>query len=138
MAETSTQHPPAARSGAETAEERQTLWLLALSPTIWSAHFLASYLTAAIYCAKHGHDASLAPVRIAIAAYTVAALGGIGSVAWRGWRKHAHGNARLPHDFDTRADRHRFLGFATLLLSGVSAVATIYVALAAVFVRTCR
>ena len=30
---------------------------------------------------------------------------------------------------DTEADRHRFLGFATLLMAGLSAVATIYVAL---------
>ena len=124
--------------GGETAEKRQTLWLLALSPTIWSVHFLASYFTVAIWCAKRGREATLAPARIAIAVYTVVALGGIGLAAWRGYSKHTYGTATLPHDFDTRADRHRFLGFAAVLLSGVSAVGTIYVALAAVFMETCR
>ena len=38
----------------------------------------------------------------------------------------SHGNATLPHDDDTPEDRHRFLGFAALLLSALSAVAVIY------------
>ncbi|MGB7839915.1 MAG: hypothetical protein WBL40_17580 [Terrimicrobiaceae bacterium] len=36
----------------ETHEKRQSLWLLMISPTIWAAHFLLCYLTAAIWCAK--------------------------------------------------------------------------------------
>lgn len=136
MAHRST-HGPAAGPG-ETEERQQSLWLLAVSPTIWAAHFMACYLTAAIWCAKYGRDASLAPVRIAVAVYTVAALLGIGTTAWRGYRKHAYADAEPPHDADTRADRHRFLGFATLLLSGVSAVAVVYAAMAAVFAETCR
>ena len=44
-------------------------------PTIWAAHFLLCYVTAAIWCAKvAGPDGSLGGVRVAIAVYTVLAL----------------------------------------------------------------
>ncbi len=122
----------------ETHERSESLWLLAAAPLIWSAHFLACYLTAAIWCAKFGGEgASLGGVRVAIAIYTVAALIGIGVVGWVGWGRHRHGSEEVPHDSDTPEDRHRFLGFATALLSGLSAVATLFVAMVAVFVEVC-
>ena len=123
----------------ETAEKNQSLWLLTASPTIWAAHFLLCYITASIWCAKVvGAGGSLQSVRVAIAVYTVLALAGIGFLGWNGYRKHSFGNAVLPHDDDTPEDRHRFLGFATLLLSALSAVAVIYAALVAVFIRSCH
>jgi hypothetical protein len=70
--------------------------------------------------------------------YTVLALIGIGVVTWRGYQKHSFGQATVPHDFDTPEDRHRFLGFATLLLSGLSAVGVVYVALTLLFIETCQ
>lgn len=121
------------------AERRESLWILTVSPTIWAAHFLLSYVTAAVWCAKAAdRAASLAGVRTAVAVYTAVALAGILVTAWCGYRRHEHGTAAVPHDFDTPADRHRFLGFATLLLSGLSAVAVVYVALSAVFIGSCR
>lgn len=124
---------------SELPEERESLWWIALSPTIWAVHFLACYLTAAIWCARFaGHPGSLAWVRWAILAYTVAALGGIGATGWIGYRRHRHGTATVPHDFDTPEDRHRFLGFATLLLSGLSLVGTLFVASVALYFETCR
>jgi hypothetical protein len=123
----------------EVHESRQNLWLLAAAPGIWAAHFLASYATAAVWCAKlAGPGASLGAARVAIALYTVAAMAGIGLVGWSGYRRHRHGTETVPHDFDTPEDRHRFLGFATLLLASLSAVATVYVVLAAVFLETCH
>lgn len=120
-------------------EKDESLWLLTISPTVWAAHFLLCYVTAAIWCAKAvGRDGSLGAVRWAIAVFTVLALAGIAATGWRGYLRHRHGTAAAPHDFDTPADRHRFLGFATLLLSGLSAVAVVYVALAAVFIGSCR
>ena len=119
-------------------EKKETLWLLVASPTIWALHFLACYVTAAIWCAKVvGRMGSLGDVRIYIAVFTVLALLGIGIVSWRGFRQHSFGSATAPHEFDTPEDRHRFLGFATLLLSALSAVATTYVALTAIFVENC-
>lgn len=122
----------------ETAERRQSLWWLALSPAIWALHLLASYITVAIWCAKQGREAALGPTRVAIAVYTAVALAGIVVTGLHGFRRHGYGTAAVPHDFDTRADRHRFLGFATVLLSGASFVGTVYVALAPVFIGDCR
>ena len=121
-------------------ESRESIWLLIISPTIWSVHFLATYLTAAIWCAKLGDTgASFRNVRIAIGVYTLLALLGITCVAWLGYRRHAARPVSLdvPHHADTEHDRHGFLGFATLLLSALSAVATVFVALVAVFVESC-
>lgn len=135
----------------EVRDEPKGLWTLALSPTIWSVHFLLSYCTAAVWCANVADAGdSLTPVRILIAAYTTAALVAIGFVGWRGWKRHTHGRADAagetegspgtgaPHDVDTPQDRHRFLGFATALLSGLSAVAVVYESLPAMFIGTCR
>lgn len=119
-------------------EAKQSLWLLTVAPTIWGAHFLLSYVGAAIWCAKIADPpGSLGPVRLAVAAATVGALAGIAVVARAGYRRHEYGFASLPHDFDTPGDRHRFLGFATLLLSGLSAIAVIYVAIVVAFIGTC-
>ena len=120
---------------ARLPERIESLWLLAASPTIWAVHFLLCYITAAIWCAKIG--GSLGEVRTAIAVYTAAALLGIGFVGWRGFRRHRTGTATVPHDFDSPEDRHRFLGFASLLLSLMSGIATIYVGLVAVFNESC-
>lgn len=123
----------------DTRETNQTLWLLAASPTIWAMHFLACYLTAAIWCAKVAAPGeSIGFVRALVAAYTIVALVLIGIVGFAGYRRHRHGFATVPHDFDTPEDRHRFLGFAAVLLSGLSFVATLFVVLAAVFLGDCR
>jgi hypothetical protein len=121
------------------AERDATLWILAISPALWAGHFLLCYITAAIWCAKVvPPGASLWTVRAAIGVYTVVALAGIGAVGYAGHRAHSLGSATLPHDADTPEDRHRFLGFSTLLLSGLSAVAVCFSALVAVFVRSCE
>jgi hypothetical protein len=122
----------------ETSEQKQSLWLLTISPVIWAAHFLLSYITASIWCAKMADpNNSFGSVRAAIVVYTVVALGGIGITGWVGYRRHSYGDASLPHDDDTPEDRHRFLGFSTLLLSALSAVAVLYAALVVVFFRSC-
>lgn len=111
-----------------------------VAPTIWGAHFLLCYVGAAVYCAKAATPAAdLAAVRLWIALVTLIALGGIAASAMRAFR---HGHFRVaettPHDADTITDRRRFLAYATLLLSGLSFVATVFVALPAAFMTTCR
>jgi len=123
---------------SEISEKNQSLWLLTVAPVIWAAHLMLSYVTASIWCAKvAGPGGSLWSVRVAIAVYSVMALAGIAITGWIGYRRHSYGEATLPHDADTPEDRHRFLGFATLLLSGLSAVATLYAALVVFFFRSC-
>lgn len=127
--------------GRDLPESRESLSMLIFGPGIWAAHFLLSYVSAAVWCAKVvGRTGLLDSVRIAVGVYTVIALFGIGLTAWRGYQRHTLGGGRatLPHNLDTAASRHRFLGFATLLLCGLSFVATIYVALAVVFIGSCR
>lgn len=120
-------------------ESRSSLWMLTAGPATWAVHFLLSYVTAAIWCAKAATVAApLGTARIALAAYTVVALVAIAGFAWRSWRQHQWGDAELPHDAASAGDRHRFLGFATLLLCGLSFVAVVYVALAMSVIGTCR
>jgi hypothetical protein len=119
--------------------DRHSLWLLTIGPTIWAAHLLLSYITAAVWCAKFvPASGSLDGVQTAVRCYTAVALIGIGVIAWEGFRRHRHGTEATTHDLDTRDDRHRFVGFATVLLSGLSAVGVIYAAVAAQYFDTCR
>lgn len=124
---------------AERLPERTIyLVMLACAPAIWMLHFLLSYVTAAIWCARvAGPGGPLDGVRTAIVWYTILALLGIALVGWSGYTRHRHGTEVSPHDSDTPEARHRFLGFATLLLAGLSAAATIYVATSALFFQAC-
>ena len=126
-------------SSAPRTPGHYSLWLLTIAPSIWAAHLLLSYITAAIWCAKFiPAGGALGGVRTTIAWYTVLALAGIGWIAWEGLRRHRHGIEATTHDLDSAEDRHRFVGFATLLLAGMSGVAVLYAALAATYFDTCR
>ena len=119
--------------------QREVLLLIPSAPAVWALHFVVSYATAAVWCAKvAGRDGSLETARLLIAGYTLAALVAIAFIGRLGWKRHGYGGGTAPHEDDTPADRHRFLGFATFLLAALSFVATIFVALSAVFVETCR
>jgi hypothetical protein len=119
--------------------KKESLWFLIVSPTIWGVHFLLCYITAAIWCAKFAPaGGSLGPVRMLIGLYTMVALIVIGGCGWHAWRRYRFGRQPVPFDADTPEDRHRFLGFATLLLAALSAVAVIFAALVAVFFEDCR
>lgn len=120
-------------------EKKDSLWLLAAAPLIWAAHLLLSYCTAAVWCAKFaGPGGSLDTARLAIGGYTVLGLVGVVLVGWRGYTRHKLDNSPVPHDLDSAADRYRFLGYAALLLAGLSGVAIGYQALAVVFIGSCR
>jgi hypothetical protein len=132
-----------------------SLWLLTIAPAIWAAHFLLCYVSAAIWCARFAPPGgSLGSIRAAIAWYTAVALVGITVIGWEGFRRHSYpstglgagpstgpwagGTEATTHDLDSAEDRHRFLGFATLLLAGLSAVGVLYAAVAATFFESCR
>lgn len=118
--------------------DRYSLWLLTIAPAIWAAHLLLCYITAAIWCAKFVPPGGpLGSIRTAIASYTAVALVGIVATGWVGFRRHSYGTETTTHDLDSVEDRHRFLGFATLLLAGLSAVGVLYAALAATFFESC-
>jgi hypothetical protein len=120
-------------------ERDESLWWLAASPVVWATHFLVTYATVALWCARAvTREGPLGGARTAVAIYTAAALLAIVAVAVRSYRRHRTGPAEGRHHADTDKDRHRFLGWATFLLSGLSAIATGYVALPIFFIGTCR
>lgn len=122
----------------ETAERNQSLLLLTASPVIWAAHFLLSYITASIWCSKAtDRDGSFWYLLAAITIFTAVALFGIGVVGWNGYRRHSLPGGEVPHDDDTPEDRHRFLGFSTLLLSAMSGIAVLYAGFVVIFFRSC-
>lgn len=114
-------------------ESHQSLWLLIFPPAIWMVHFLFSYIAAAIWCGVvAGRSADLGLVRTAIVGTAVVALIGIGVTGRVGWRRYMHGDVE-----SLGKDRYRFLGFATALISGLSAVAIIYTTLVTLLIRSC-
>ena len=118
-------------------DEHDSLWWIAAAPSVWLLHFLACYLTAALWCEKMaGPEGSLGPARIAIAVYSVVALGIVGTLGWHSYRRHRSGVT--PYHFDNREGRARFMGITCLLLSAMSAVAILYVSLPAFFVESCQ
>jgi hypothetical protein len=118
----------------------ESLWAMIVAPTIWAMHFLLCYILAAVFCAKaDAPSADLATVRLWIAGFTVVALAAIAACGIQAYRLgHFREGKAAPHDADTIHDRRRFLAHASLLLSGLSFVATLFVALPAVFFASCR
>ncbi len=112
------------------------LWLV-LPLFTWAAHFLASYITIAIWCAKSSSSDAM-PARLAVGGFTVLALVLIGSFGVRCWRQHRRGNHSPPHDDNSPQDHSRFIGYAGFLLALLSAVATLFTALVVVFVGSCH
>jgi hypothetical protein len=122
----------------QAAESRQRVWIVPGPLVVWAAHFMLCYITAALWCGMVvDRLGTLGLARVLIAIYTVAALAAIGGIAWLGRQAYQVGDEGPPHDADSPEDRHRFLGFATLLIAGLSTVGVIYSAMAAVFVETC-
>jgi hypothetical protein len=121
-------------------EHEESLWSVAASPLIWALHFVVVYALAAVWCGKlAAPDGSLTVVRVTFALLTAVALAAVVWLGWRGYRRHRlGGTATASHGADTPEDRHRFLGYVALLLSGLSALAIIYEALVVVMIRSCR
>jgi hypothetical protein len=117
-------------------KEVESLWTLFTAPVVWAVHFLVCYVLAAVWCAKYG-DLGFGVVQAGIAAATLAAIAMILLSAWLAWRQWGFGTYDPPHDDPTAHDRRRFQGFATLLLSGLSLVAVLYVALPLLFIDGC-
>lgn len=109
-----------------------SLFRIALSPTVWAFHFLFCYGGAAVWCAKVGTQEGLTFLRLSILGLTLLALTVIG---WQGWRSYGQW---APHDHDEHVEGpHRFLGHAGLLLSIISFVGVVYVAMPALFIESC-
>ncbi len=128
----------------EVAEEGESLLRITLAPTVWALHFVASYASAAIYCAKRASGAEdIAVLRIGIGLGTIVALATIlwlGHSAWRQWlaAKERSGREMIEDLVEEGEGRHGFLGHAGLLLAIVSFVGVLYTTLPAALIGTCR
>jgi hypothetical protein len=111
-----------------------TLWTLIVPPTLWAAHFLFSYLWAAISCAKVGEFATFPTLFVA---GTMIALLLIALAGWIAWRQEQIPGGTVPHQDSTDIDRLRFIAKSTLLLAGLSFVGVIFTALPVIFLRDC-
>jgi hypothetical protein len=119
--------------------EVESLWTLFTAPTVWAIHFVGCYAAVAVYCAKAASlDISFDTVRLALGGFTFLALAAIVLSAYLAWRQWGFGSGDPPHDEPTRKDRTLFQGFATLLLSGLSFVAVVYVAIPLIFIAECQ
>ena len=114
----------------------ESLWTLFTAPVVWALHFLICYVLAAVWCAQRG-GTGFGFVQGGIAAATLLALAMIVLSAWLAWRQWGFGSQDPPHDDPTAHDRTLFQGFATLLLSGLSFLAVLYVALPLLFIDGC-
>jgi hypothetical protein len=121
-------------------EKTLYLAMMAGPPAIFITHFVVVYALASIWCAKVAAtvDGRLGGAFWPFAAITLAAIAGVAWIGWGGYRRHRHGDEEVPHDMDTPGDRHRFLGFATVLLAGLSAVGILFVATAFLSFDTCQ
>lgn len=114
---------------------RVTLWTLIVPPTTWAAHFLFSYLWAAVSCAKLGAWVRF-PTAFAIG--TVVALLVIAAAGLIAWQQARTPGAPAPHDSGTESDRLRFIAYSTLLLSGLSFIAVLFTAAPVIVLSGCR
>jgi hypothetical protein len=126
----------------EFREEEASLVRITLAPTVWAVHFLLSYCTTAIFCAKLAEpQAAIEALRWGIGAATLVALGVIAWAGARSWRQWREGNEDGLIEEDAAGsgeDRHQFLGHAALLLSVISFIGVVYTALPALLAASCR
>ncbi|MCC9642004.1 transmembrane prediction [Rhodopirellula sp. JC740] len=131
-------HPIAKHDSAAERPLSQQLWWIVVSPSLWAVHFMACYLTAAIWCEKAGGQADPFALHFAITVYTVVVLPVMAWVAWNSHREFRRSEPPVPYDFDDPTDRTHFLGFTAFLLTLLSLVATLFTVLVFVFVRSCH
>jgi uncharacterized membrane protein len=129
------------------ASTRANLITLVTPPTVWALHFLVSYTVAAAYCAKTMADArvftgtewpDISVARLVILIATAVALVVVALCTRQAWGHWRSGDVEPPFDDPSFDGRQGFLGFATLLLCGLSFVGVIFVALPAAFIGDCR
>jgi hypothetical protein len=116
------------------------LWRVIAAPIVWALHFLFCYIYGAVYCEKAGRSAALDGPTFAIVSATVVALLIIGASTLSFLR--VRGRSLTDNDFEfehnTPEERHRFLSHVALMLSVLSAIAVIYVAIPMLYLTSCR
>jgi hypothetical protein len=118
-------------------ERNQPLWLPVVAPSVWALHFLVCQVTASLWCGRWGHGAPTNVVPMLVGVYTAMALATITALFVHGYRRRHHQLPAGPHDDDTPEDRQHFVAFTTMLLAGLSFVATVFAAFSIWLVGGC-
>lgn len=131
------EHPPSRREEKRAfREEAESLIRITLAPVIWAGHFVLSYCTVAVACAKWG---TTEPWRGILIVLTVLALG---AIVWTGWRSLRQWDVRRTGEFTDpegkAEDRHQFLGHAAFLLAIISGIGVVYSGLPLLLLEGCR
>ena len=116
---------------------RDPLWMPVAAPVIWVLHFMACYIAAAMWC---GRFAGLTPVpvqQLFVLTTTAIATAAIAALFWRALRRHQGESPGESHDADTPEDRAHFVALTTMLLAGLSALGTLFVAFGMWLVPSC-
>ncbi|HJU42447.1 MAG TPA: hypothetical protein VJ691_06510 [Vicinamibacterales bacterium] len=119
-----------------TFQRADSIWVPVVAPMIWAAHFLGCYAWMVLACGRF-HDSIGTPTDAAITGVTAVALIAISALFVHGWRRHGYDMPDRPNDDASPEDRTRFMAFTTMLLAGLSWIATLYVGLAAWSIGGC-
>lgn len=114
------------------------MWVPIVAPVVWSTHFMAVYIWAAMACGRFAGDRGFEPARNGITILTVVAAAIIAVCFAHGFRRHGY---RLPdrsNDDGTPADRTKFMAFMTMLLAALSLVGVLFAGIAAAAVGGCQ
>ena len=114
------------------------LWLPVVAPMVWALHFMVCYFWAALACGRFGVIAPFDSLPIAVALLTAAALAVITGLLMHGFRRHGYAWPDRSNDDGTPEDRTKFMAFTTMLLAGLSWVATLYVGVAVWSIGGCQ
>ena len=113
------------------------LWVPLVAPIIWSTHFTICYIWAAMACGRFAPRIA-GSLDVTLMALTAIALVAIGAFFLRGVRQLHY---RLPdqsNDDGTPEDRAKFMSYMTVLLAGMSWIATVFVGVAGLSMGGCR
>lgn len=115
---------------------KQRLWIPVIAPVTWSCHFTFVTVAAALGCGRFS-DGLTGRYTLAILVVTAVALVVMALCLAHGARLLRYDWPERSHDDDSGEDRRRFLGYMTMLLAGLSVIATLYSAIAVVMTRGC-
>ena len=124
----------------EIAEAASSLWTITFAPTIWAVHFVLCYAATSLICVKFSTQTEgVTLLKWGVGVLTAVALVGIGAVARSAWKQWDFlEDYDYVHDLAREEDRHEFLGHAAFLLSIVSFIGVVYVALPVYLSGSCQ
>jgi len=117
---------------------RASIWVPVIAPVVWAVYFTATYAWAALACGRLAGAITVDRARLGIALLTLVACAAIGWCLRTGFHGHGRTLPDRPNDDATPVDRTRFMAFTTMLLAGLSLVATIYVGAATILIGACQ